>query len=75
MQYSDSDEENKAILVTAADLDTKHNQLAVCTASGDYILYDTTHNQFVHTVSCTPYPLTSVKILSDAQICVASTYE
>ena len=75
MRRSEEAGDGVDVLVTAADFSEKAGQLAVCTASGDYILYETGHNQFVHAVSCTPYPLTSVKILSDSQVCVASVYE
>lgn len=58
--------EARDVIVTAADLDERHGQLAVCTAAGEYVLYEMAYSQFVHAVSCTPYPLTAVKILSDS---------
>ena len=61
--------------VTAVDLSLQCQQIVFATQSGHYAMHSLADYSFMHAVSCSAYPLTSVQVFSPTQVAVGSTYE
>ncbi|CAL6063062.1 WD40_repeat protein [Hexamita inflata] len=60
--------------ITVINADQKYNQIVFATQCGHYIMHDV-NGEFIHSVSVSAYPLTSIRILSPIQVACASTFE